>query len=366
MSENQTGAAVARNTASQVPTRGQDIVVGLSRLRKEYGDFIAVDDLSLEVHRGELLCLLGPSGCGKTTTLRMIAGFIEPSNGSIKIEGQEVVQLPPYRRNTGMVFQSYALFPHMNVSQNVAFGLENIGMSGADRRKRVAEMLEMVELDHLAKRFPKELSGGQQQRVALARALALHPAVLLLDEPFSNLDAQLRIRLRQEMRRVLERVNITTLFVTHDQEEALMLSDRIVVMNKGKVEQIGSPEDIYEQPATQFVAEFIGSCNVFEGHVVDGLFTSKGGLSVPVSAAANGSHTLMIRPEYLEPASETYQGYSIEGTVENVNYFGPLSRITLQVASEKIVLDARHQTAMRPKPGERIRISIDPDGVRLL
>lgn len=355
-----------RNATMQNSSEQRDIVVGLSNLRKEYGEFVAVDNLSLKVQRGELLCLLGPSGCGKTTTLRMIAGFIEPTGGSIKIEGTEVSQLPPYRRDTGMVFQSYALFPHMNVAQNVAFGLENIGMASAERQKRVSEMLEMVELGHLAKRYPKELSGGQQQRVALARALALHPAVLLLDEPFSNLDAQLRVRLRQEMRRVLEKMNITTLFVTHDQEEALMLSDRIVVMNKGKVEQIGTPEEIYESPASQFVAEFIGSCNVFEGEVKNGVFRSKGGLDMPISGNESGRRTLIIRPEYIEPAGKTHQGLALDGTVENVAYFGSLSRVTIQVKAEKVMLDARHQTGGRLRPGDQIRVAVHPDGVRFL
>jgi putative spermidine/putrescine transport system ATP-binding protein len=350
----------------QHSTQQLDVVVGLTNLRKEYGEFVAVDSLSLEVRRGELLCLLGPSGCGKTTTLRMIAGFIEPTGGSIRIEGNEVSQLPPYRRDTGMVFQNYALFPHMNVSQNVAFGLENIGMSSNGRQKRVSEMLEMVELSQLARRYPKELSGGQQQRVALARALALHPAVLLLDEPFSNLDAQLRVRLRQQMQRVLKKMNITTLFVTHDQEEALMLSDRVVVMNKGKVEQVGAPEEIYERPVNRFVAEFIGSCNVFEGEVANGMFRSEGGLAVPVSAGASGRRTLIIRPEYLEPATGTLRGLELEGTVETVAYFGSLSRITIQVGAEKVMLDAQHQMAGRPRPGDHIRVAVHPDGVRLL
>ena len=183
------------------------------------------------MRKGELLCLLGPSGCGKTTTLRIIAGFVEADSGHVLINGQDVTALPPYKRDTGMVFQSYALFPHMTVAANVAFGLENLGIPRAERNRQVDDVLTLVELNDLTHRYPRELSGGQQQRVALARALALRPAVLLLDEPFSNLDAQLRTRLREELRRLIDRVNITTLFVTHDQEEALMLSDRIAVMN---------------------------------------------------------------------------------------------------------------------------------------
>jgi len=347
-----------------------ECVVELKGLRKVYGASIAVDNVTLEAKRGEFLCLLGPSGCGKTTTLRMVAGFIEPTSGSIRIEGSEVSNLPPYRRDTGMVFQNYALFPHMTIAQNVAFGLENVGMDRGQRTKRVAEMLDMVELGHLAARYPRELSGGQQQRVALARALALRPAVLLLDEPFSNLDAQLRVRLRQEMRRVLERMNITTLFVTHDQEEALMLSDRIAVLNKGCIEQVGTPEDIYERPASSFVAQFIGSCNVYTGDVRDGVFRSAGGLALPASGVAPGSHTLMIRPEHLEPVSGEYEGPSFPAIVESVDYFGSISRMTVRVGSDAVLVDVRstggRSSRAVAKAGEAIKVGIRPGGLRLL
>ena len=231
--------------------RPQDIVVSLRGVAKTYGDAVAVESLSLDVRRGELLCLLGPSGCGKTTTLRIVAGFIEPTAGSVLIDGKDMTREPPYRRDTGMVFQSYALFPHLTIAQNVSFGLENLGWPKVDRDTRVHEMLVLIELEHLAGRFPRQLSGGQQQRVALARALAMRPAVLLLDEPFSNLDAQLRVRMREELRDLIRRIEMTTLFVTHDQEEALMLSDRIGVMSRGRLEQVGSPGEIYEKPATR-------------------------------------------------------------------------------------------------------------------
>jgi putative spermidine/putrescine transport system ATP-binding protein len=255
----------SQNAASSVDGSDAMPVVSLRAISKKYDDFAAVDNISLDVRRGELLCLLGPSGCGKTTTLRMVAGFVEPTAGAVYISGQDVTALPPYRRDTGMVFQSYALFPHMTIGANIAFGLENIGVPKVERAERVKEMLTLVELTDLAHRYPRELSGGQQQRVALARALALRPAVLLLDEPFSNLDAQLRARLREELRSLIDRVDITTLFVTHDQEEALMLSDRIAVINRGRIEQIGTPEDIYERPESRFVAEFIGWCSILEG-----------------------------------------------------------------------------------------------------
>nr|WP_271612292.1 ABC transporter ATP-binding protein [Bradyrhizobium sp. CCBAU 21362] len=228
-----------------------DFVVELRSVSKYYGDVAAVANATLSVRRGELLCLLGPSGCGKTTTLRMVAGFVEPSAGTISINGVDMTHQPPYRRDTGMVFQSYALFPHMTVAENIAFGLENLKWPRDKREKRVEEMLKLVELSHLAGRLPRQLSGGQQQRIALARALAMRPAVLLLDEPFSNLDAQLRVRMREELREVIRGVDVTTLFVTHDQEEALTMSDRIVVMNAGLVP---SPRDLpsrLDQPSVR-------------------------------------------------------------------------------------------------------------------
>jgi ABC-type Fe3+/spermidine/putrescine transport system ATPase subunit len=243
-------------------------VLSLRRLRKTFGTTVAVDDLSLDVSRGELVCLLGPSGCGKTTTLRMVAGFVTPTAGDVLIEGRSVAHLPAYRRDTGMVFQHYALFPHLTVAENVGFGLRSLGAARSEREARVREMLTLVEMAPLAKRLPRELSGGQQQRVALARALALRPAVLLLDEPLSNLDAQLRVRMREEIRGLIRRLTMTTLFVTHDQEEALVLADRLVVMNQGAVEQVGSPDAVYEAPATRFVAEFIGLANLLDGSVV--------------------------------------------------------------------------------------------------
>ncbi|TKC01146.1 MAG: ABC transporter ATP-binding protein, partial [Mesorhizobium sp.] len=230
------------------PHGERDYVVELQSVSRHYGESIAVADVSLGMARGELVCLLGPSGCGKTTTLRMVAGFVKPTSGTVRINNQDMTHQPPYRRDTGMVFQSYALFPHMTVAENIAFGLENLKWNRVDRENRVREMLRLVELPHLAERLPTQLSGGQQQRIALARALAMRPAVLLLDEPFSNLDAQLRVRMRDELREVIRGVDVTTIFVTHDQEEALTISDRIVVMNTGRIEQIGTPGDIYENP----------------------------------------------------------------------------------------------------------------------
>src|ERR1700676_1664993 len=232
--------------------------IALEGLGKRYGNDVALKPLDLQVPPGELLALLGPSGCGKTTLLRLIAGLIEPSQGKIEIRGRDVTHVPAHRRDVGLVFQNYALFPHMTVWQNVAFGLRMRGMPKADIRRIVDETLEVVQMARLGERLPTQLSGGQQQRVALARALVLRPAVLLLDEPFSNLDAQLRVHMRDEVRSLVHQLNATTILVTHDQKGALAMADQIVVMNKGQIEQIGQPSEVYEVPESRFVAEFIG------------------------------------------------------------------------------------------------------------
>ena len=340
-------------------------MVSLRGVAKSYGNFVAVDALSLEVREGELLCLLGPSGCGKTTTLMMVAGFIEPTAGTVLISGQDVTDLPPYRRDTGMVFQSYALFPHMTVAANVAFGLENIGVAKAERMRRVEETLALVELGALSGRFPRELSGGQQQRVALARALALRPAVLLLDEPFSNLDAQLRVRLREELRRLIDTIDVTTLFVTHDQEEALMLADRIVVMNKGRIEQIGTPEEIYEHPATRFVAEFIGWCSVLQGSAQNGEFVSDGGMRLPVAASADKA-MIVLRPEYIRLATDSGTAPRFAARVDSSNYYGAMTRLRLSVGNEQLLMEAHLVGGRRPVAGDEISIEIDPSGIRVI
>ncbi|WP_291297665.1 ABC transporter ATP-binding protein [Elioraea sp.] len=278
----------------------------LTSLRKMYGPTVAVDDVSLTVREGELVALLGPSGCGKTTTLRMVAGFIEPTAGTITIGGRDVTYLPPHRRDTGMVFQSYALFPHMTVAQNVAFGLEMRKVGRAEAAQRVADALALVRLGHLGDRLPRQLSGGQQQRVALARALVVNPGVFLLDEPLSNLDAKLRLEVRVEIRELQRRLGLTTVFVTHDQEEALTLADRLVVMANGVVQQVGTPEELYESPANLFVAGFIGRSNVLHGRLVSpGRFESRGGLAVevPVTDRAPGPAALALRPERLALAA---------------------------------------------------------------
>src|SRR6516162_1966705 len=241
----------------------------LTDVRKAFAQSAAVDNFNLSVKRGEFVSFLGPSGCGKTTTLRMVAGFEEPTSGAIRIDGREMVGLRPNQRNIGMVFQSYALFPNMTVSENVAFALKIARRPQEEIKTRVGEMLEMIKLPQLGDRYPYQLSGGQQQRVALARALAGRPQLLLLDEPLSALDAKIRASLRAEIRDLQRKLGITTIYVTHDQEEALAMSDRIVVMSEGRIEQLGTPFEIYNRPKTRFVASFVGTLNVLRGEVVD-------------------------------------------------------------------------------------------------
>jgi ABC-type Fe3+/spermidine/putrescine transport system ATPase subunit len=281
----------------------------LSRLRltgvsKRYGNFLAVDNIDLELQSGEFVSLLGPSGCGKTTTLRMIAGFVDPSLGTIEMDGQILSSpagsVPPDRRQMSMIFQSYAIWPNMTVEQNVAFGLELRKIAKAEVKRRVGEMLEVVHMNHLADRYPAELSGGQQQRVALARAIVIRPSVLLLDEPLSNLDATLREEMRFEIRRLHDEFHVTTVYVTHDQAEAMVTSDRIAVMNQGRIEQVDNPRALYNMPKTRFVAGFIGRTNFIEG-VSDGHQISFDGFALPRAAferdvPSAGKAVFSVRP----------------------------------------------------------------------
>src|SRR5688572_18571121 len=264
----------------------------LERVCMRYGGVEAVVDFSLEVAKGEFMFLLGPSGSGKTTTLRAIAGFARPASGRIELGGRSIVEVPPHRRDIGMVFQRYALFPHLDVAENVEFGLRMRGMPAAERPKRVGEVLELVRLKGFDARFPHQLSGGQQQRVALARALAYHPALLLLDEPLANLDRRLRDEMRIELKRIQQEMGTTMLFVTHDQEEALTLGDRIAVMNEGRLEQLGAPVDLYRKPASRFVASFIGDMNFVGAEV---LGPSPCGAHSLARLACGGQHGLAGR-----------------------------------------------------------------------
>jgi putative spermidine/putrescine transport system ATP-binding protein len=282
----------------------------LTGIRKQFpGGVVAVEGFELEAQRGEFVSFLGPSGCGKTTTLRMIAGFEQPSGGTIRIDGQDVTRTPPNRRNVGMVFQSYALFPNLSVAGNIGFGLKIRNRTSNQIRERVDELLRLIHLEDRGERYPYQLSGGQQQRVALARALAIEPTVLLLDEPLSALDAKIRVALRHEIREIQRQLGITTVYVTHDQEEALELSDRIVVMNEGRIEQVGTPFEIYNFPATDFVASFVGTLNAIEARVVD---PGAGRLSLAghevrttstLTESAGQTVTVALRPEMIALSS---------------------------------------------------------------
>jgi putative spermidine/putrescine transport system ATP-binding protein len=276
----------------------------LQNLGKTYGELVAVEDCSLSIAQGEFVCLLGPSGCGKTTTLQMIAGFVAPTAGRIRLDGADITDLHPNKRGLGIVFQSYALFPHMTVAANVAFGLEMRRVAAKERAARVAETLELVHLSHLADRYPRQLSGGQRQRVALARALVIRPPVLLLDEPMGALDAQLREEMQIELRALQRKVGITTIMVTHDQAEAMTLADRVVLMNKGAIEQIAAPFDMYEHPNGRFASTFLGKANVLAG-TASGKAISVGDWRLPmVAGSVQGAVHYIVRPEKLAFASD--------------------------------------------------------------
>ena len=298
----------------------------LTALTKTYGDVRAVAGVDLDIGQGELVVLLGPSGCGKTTTLRMIAGFVAPTAGEIRLGGHDITRQPPWKRNTGLVFQSYALFPHLTAAGNIAFGLRMRNLPQPRIDAKLAEVLRLVRLEGLADRLPRELSGGQQQRVALARALVIEPDILLLDEPLSNLDAKLRAEVRVEIRELQRKLGLTTVMVTHDQEEALTMADRLVVMSNGKVQQVGSQRELYEHPVNAFVAGFVGRTNFVRGHVeTPGLFRSESGLAIRCSNEAPGDgRMLALRPERLSLATVPVAGADncFPGVVEFASYLG--------------------------------------------
>jgi putative spermidine/putrescine transport system ATP-binding protein len=331
----------------------------LSNLSKHYGDQVAVAGATLDVADGEFLVLLGPSGCGKTTTLRMIAGFVEPSGGCATIGGTDVTYLPPWRRNTGMVFQSYALFPHMTVAENVAFGLEMRKISKLEIAARTKEVLRMVRLDGYAERLPRQLSGGQQQRVALARALVVRPDVLLLDEPLSNLDAKLREEVRIEIRELQRQLGLTTIMVTHDQEEALTVADRLVVMADGEIRQIGSQRDLYERPADRFVAAFVGRSTFLDGRVsAPGQFETAGGLTLQCRLdTVPGAAVLALRPERLSLDAGT-QDNRLPGKVEFVSYLGAVLELHVRLSpADRVVVQLPNRGgAAIPNVGDAVEV----------
>ena len=334
----------------------------LINLSKRYGEHGVVAGVTLDVVDGEFLVLLGPSGCGKTTTLRMIAGLVEPSGGAARIGGQDVTYLPPWRRNTGMVFQSYALFPHMTVAENVAFGLEMRKLVKPEIEARAKEALRLVRLEGYAARLPRQLSGGQQQRVALARALAIRPDVLLLDEPLSNLDAKLREEVRIEIRELQRQLGLTTIMVTHDQEEALTVADRLVVMAEGEIRQIGSQRDLYERPADRFVAGFVGRSTFLDGRVTGpGEFETAGGLRVKCRDGAAGAAALLLRPERLHLGGENLDN-RLPGRVEFVSYLGAVLELHVRLSpADRVVVQLPNRGEGAPAIGDDVEIGWQRD-----
>ena len=309
-------------------------ILGLENINKHYGKNHVVKNLSLHVEEGEFLTVLGPSGCGKTTTLRMIGGFEIPESGRIVLHGKDITTLPPYQRNVNTVFQNYALFPNMNVAENVAFGLRQQGKSPAAIEQKVADMLDMVQMRGFEKRKPQELSGGQQQRVAIARAVACDPITLLLDEPLGALDLKLRKTMQQELKTLQKTLGKTFIYVTHDQEEALSMSDRIAVMNQGVLEQIGSPNALYYHPQTRFVADFIGEANQLEAVVRDAQTITINGFDLPIrpTTLANGSAvTLFVRPECVQIGRAPGDAWHIEGTISDLIFIGAVRKYTVRI-----------------------------------
>ena len=351
--------------------------VRLEKVRKAYGSVVALQEMDLEIEEGEFLTLLGPSGCGKTTTLRLIAGFVEPTSGHILLGDEDVTGLPPQHRKIGMVFQDYALFPHLTIHDNVGFGLKERGASKAEIEARVRELLDLVQLPGVENRYPSELSGGQAQRIAVARAVAYPPRVLLMDEPLGALDLKLRETMQIELRRIQRELKITTVFVTHDQTEAMNMSNRIVVMNHGLIEQVGTAEEIYDNPKTKFVADFVGQINLIEGDVIetkDGFATLKVTENTAVRApmpngVSRGTFAIAIRPEHLrilDSQDGDAEANQLDGKVVGTIFSGNLLKVFVDIGMEKpFVIEDRPQNVSLTE-GASVRIAWSPaDGILL-
>jgi iron(III) transport system ATP-binding protein len=347
--------------------------VRVEGLVKRFGAFTALDGIDLDIQAGELVCFLGPSGCGKTTLLRVIAGLEQQNAGRIHQGGRDVSRLPPTDRDFGIVFQSYALFPNLNVAENIGYGLSNLRAPRADRAARVEELLGLIGLPGSGAKYPAQLSGGQQQRVALARALATSPSLLLLDEPLSALDARVRLHLRGEIRALQRRLGVTTILVTHDQEEALTMADRIVVMNHGCIEQVGTPEEVYAAPRTRFVAEFVGTMNFLRARVADAGRCIVGGLELAcdqVDAASGEEVDLAVRPEDVELLAEATPGPGLDGTIAALEFLGAGFRAAVRLDAmpdrDPVLCDVtRGEMAKRRlSPGARCRLRLAPQSAR--
>jgi putative spermidine/putrescine transport system ATP-binding protein len=356
--------------APQTKAARTAVEVRLEGLSRHYGPVVALDHLDLTLEPGELIALLGPSGCGKTTTLRLLAGLEDADTGRVVVGGRDITGLSAAKRDMGMVFQAYSLFPHMTVRQNVAFGLRLRKVSAAQRDKRALEMLDLVGLSVQADRYPHQLSGGQQQRVALARALAIEPQVLLLDEPLSALDAKVRAQLRDEIRRIQLEVGITTLFVTHDQEEALAIADRVGVMREGRLEQLAPPTEVYSRPATSFVAEFVGLSNRLAGEVRGGEVIVRGcKLPLVERDTPEGQVVALVRPEAVSLASHAAESEAgtesspLAGTVIAITFLGATSRVTVDLGDTRVMAQLPTSEASALTAGSRVVLAIRPDPV---
>lgn len=346
----------------------------INNLNKTFGNTVAVHDFNLQVEKGEFISLLGPSGCGKTTTLRMVAGFEIPSSGKVMFDGEDITDRAANQRNVGMVFQSYALFPNLTVAGNIGFGLSLVRKPSKERKARVSEMLDLIHMSEYANRYPFQLSGGQQQRVALARALALSPAMLLLDEPLSALDAKIRVSLRSEIRAIQRELGITALYVTHDQEEALSISDRTVVMHDGRIEQVGTPFEIYNFPQTSFVASFVGTLNTATGEVVDPAshLLRIDGVQLQTAEALDGKRrgdaiSIAIRPERLNFVKQQEKDNVLDCQIENITFLGSVVRIQMSIGSNRFYMDTFNNPYLElPRIGDKAQVSCTREAVLVL
>jgi iron(III) transport system ATP-binding protein len=340
--------------------------ISLDGLVKQFGNHVVVDCISLEIAEGELFTLLGPSGCGKTTLLRMLAGFALPNGGDILFAGKSVVRTPPHKRETGMVFQNYALFPHLTIFENVAYGLRARNIPQDEIRERTYAILDAVHLGGMEDRYPRQLSGGQQQRVALARALVIRPQVLLMDEPLSNLDARLRVDMREEIRRIQKGFGITTVYVTHDQEEAMAISDRIAILSGGKLQQVGSPREVYFKPVNRFTAEFMGACTLLE-IVPGGWSVGATGLIehlpffLDMEIPKSPPFTIMLRPDWIEEAGDDIDRNRFSGVVRESTFLGSSIFYEVEALGRRMRVDvSSNGRALSKRPGERIDLFFSP------
>jgi iron(III) transport system ATP-binding protein len=351
--------------------------VEFERVSLAYGRTQVLTDVSIAIEPGEFFALLGPSGSGKSTLLRLLAGFLQPQSGAIRVGDEDVTRIPPWERDIGMVFQNYALWPHMTVAANVAFGLEERRLPRAEISRRTAAALELVGLGEYGARRPGQLSGGQQQRVAVARTIAIEPKVLLLDEPLSNLDAKLRIHMRAELLALQRKLGITTIFVTHDQEEALSISDRVAVLDQGVIQQVGTPVDLYDTPANRFIAHFVGTINLLRGTLESAggntVFRSDtlSSITIPAAPASSGPAEIAIRPHAMQlvaPGTPLDSGRSwLEGTVAEREFLGEFVRYNVKVGATELVVDQPHYMGERGfAPGARVKVGINPAQVKLL